>query len=250
MWKKITLIITALLLQQVQAQEAGTIQSFEVFEGMRIEMAWIPPGSFQMGNTTGIEDRWSSYETAHPVTLTEGFWMARLEVTQELWQTVMGSNPSETTGEQFPVTNVSWHDAMAFINQVQRFDPKFDLPTEAQWEHAAKAGTNKNYSLPRDEITWHKENSGVKVHVVGEKKPNLWGLYDIHGNVGEWTKDWFAAFESAPQSDPVGPATGERKMIKGGQFTGRPRHTQSFDRQSGTPDIKRFYVGFRLMRAK
>ena len=122
------------------------------------------------------------------------------------------------------------------------------LPTEAQWEHAAKAGTDKDYSLPRDEITWHKGNSGVVPHPVGTKPANLWNLYDMHGNVCEWTKDWLAPFTDKKQTDPTGPKTGERKLVKGGQFTGRPRHTMSFDRQSSTPDSRGFYVGFRIMR--
>lgn len=247
--KKSALLILLLLgFHSVKAQKAGTARTFDVFEGMELEMVWIPAGTFEMGNCSGVEDRWSHYETPHEVTLSEGFWMAKLEVTQPLWLTVMGQNPSSKKGDNYPVTDISWHQAMAFVETIQRFDPKFDLPTEAQWEHAAKAGTNEAYSLPRDEITWHKDNSGVELHEVGTKKPNLWGLHDIHGNAGEWVKDWRAPFDNKAQKDPAGPETGERKLIKGGQFTGRPRHTQSFDRQSAPADGKYFFVGLRLIR--
>lgn len=243
------LLLPSLLAAQ-QAGEAGEEKTFEIFEGLTIEMVWIPAGTFTMGNTIGLEDRFSEVEKAHLVKISRGFWMAKHETTQALWEAVMSTNPSSQKGGNYPVTDVSWHEVMAFFKIVQRFDTRFDLPTEAQWEHAAKAGTNKDYSLPRDEITWHKGNSGVSLHPVGTKKPNRWGLYDIHGNAGEWTKDWKAPFTSEAQTDPTGPETGERKLIKGGQFTGRPRHTLSFDRQSAPPPFKDFYVGFRVMRTE
>lgn len=243
-------LLMALLPMLSQAQKAGDEKTLEIFEGMTIEMVWIPSGSFTMGNTSGTEDRWSEKERAHKVRISKGFWMAKYETTQKLWQVVMGTNPSRQQAENHPVTDITWHEVMAFFQTVQRFDSKFDLPTEAQWEYAAKAGTDKDYSLPRDEITWHKENSGVVSHTVGTKKASLWGLHDIHGNVCEWTKDWLTPFTDAQQTDPTGPETGERKLVKGGQFTGRPRHTKSFDRQSSFPDSKNFYVGFRIMRGR
>ncbi|MCE7990725.1 MAG: formylglycine-generating enzyme family protein [Roseivirga sp.] len=244
----IIILLISLLPAFVQGQKAGDERSFEIFEGVMIDMVWIPAGSFTMGNTSGIEDRWSEKEQAHTVKISEGFWMAKYETTQDLWELVMGHNPSRHCDSNHPVTNINWHETMAFIHTIQRFNSKFDLPTEAQWEHAAKAGTDKAYSLPRDEITWHKENSGVVSHPVGTKKPNRWGLYDIHGNVCEWTRDWLAPFSNEPTTDPKGPGNGERKLVKGGQFTGRPRHTMSFDRQSSLPDSENFYVGFRIMR--
>lgn len=244
---KITLLIL-LLPAFAQAQKAGEEKVFEVFEGVTIDMVWIPAGSFTMGNTSDVEDRWSEKEQSHTVKISQGFWMAKFETTQALWELVMGNNPSRHCDDEHPVTDISWHETIAFIQTIQRSDSKFDLPTEAQWEHAAKAGTDKAYSLPRDEITWHKGNSGVVSHPVGTKKPNLWGLYDIHGNIGEWTKDWLAPFNNESATDPEGPESGERKLIKGGQFTGRPRHTMSYDRQSSPPDSENFYVGFRIIR--
>lgn len=241
-------LLMALLPMLLQAQKAGEQKSFEIFDGMTIDMVWIPAGSFTMGNTSGLEDQWSEKEQAHTVEVSKGFWMAKYETTQKLWQVVMGNNPSRQQAETHPVTDINWHEVMAFFKTIQRFDTKFDLPTEAQWEHAAKAGTDKDYSLPRDEITWHKENSGVVSHPVGTKKANLWGLHDIHGNVCEWTKDWLAPFTNKAETDPIGPETGERKLVKGGQFTGRPRHTMSFDRQSSFPESKNFFVGFRIVR--
>jgi len=230
------------------ARKAGQSRTFKLQNDLSIEMVWIPSGSFTMGNTSGEDDRWSEDEQAHEVIITKGFWMSKYEITQSQWTQVMGTQPSEEKGEQLPVTNVSWQDAMDFIKKTRSEDTNYDLPTEAQWEHAAKAGTNQPYSLPRDQITWHKGNSGGSTHPVGQKQPNAWGLYDIHGNVGEWVKDWRAAFTAQKTIDPTGPETGEFKLIKGGQFTGRPRHTQSFDRQRGNPTSRRFFIGFRIIR--
>ena len=140
------------------------------------------------------------------------------------------------------------HEVINFIREIHKTDPKFNLPTEAQWEYAAKAGTNNAYSKERDKMTWHKENSGIMTHPVGTKEANLWGIHDIHGNVGEWVLDWKKPFDSVGQTDPKGPQSGQYKLIKGGQHTGRPRHTMSWDRQRATPDTRTFYIGFRLIR--
>lgn len=211
-------------------------------------MIWIPAGSFTIGNTSGVEDNWSAAETAHKVTLTKGFWMSKYETTQEQWESVMKSNASKHQGNDLPVENVSWNDVFAFVKKVRQTDPKFNLPTEAQWEYAAKAGSEQAYSRDRDSITWHKENSGGMTHPVGTKECNAWGLYDIHGNVGEWVLDWKEPFDNTHKTDPAGPALGEHKIIKGGQHTGRPRHTMSWDRQPSAPDTRTFYIGFRLIR--
>lgn len=213
-------------------------------------MVWIPAGTFQMGNTSGTEDRWTESAKEHTVTISEGFWLAKYETTQEVWKAIRGGNPSLIEADNHPVTDICWMEAMAFIKDIQGFDSKFDLPTEAQWEHAAKAGTNKDYSLPLDEIGWHRMNTERTTHSVGEKKPNPWGLYDIHGNVSEWVQDWHTPFTSAAATDPTGPDSGERKIMKGGQYTGRVVHTRSFDRQSGPPEQGYFFTGFRIMRRK
>ncbi len=244
----LSLITIFFLCEPVFSQEAGAVKTFEIAKGVEIEMVYIPAMTFAMGNHSGIEDRWSESATAHEVTLTQGYWMSKYETTQELWELVLGKNPSQNKGKNLPVENVSWFEILKFVKKVQQYDPLFNLPTEAQWEHAAKAGTGKAYSRDRDLMTWHKENSGVHSHQVGTKEPNLWGVYDIHGNVGEWVLDWLEPFDESPKIDPTGPETGEMKLIKGGQFTGRPRHTYSYDRQRSEPGNKLFYVGFRLIR--
>lgn len=243
----LTTIITLLSLFEPRIQQGSNItKSVEIGNGITIDMVYIPAGSFIMGNT-GEEDQWTVDAAAHEVTLTDGFWMAKYEITQEVWETIMGYNPSKNVGKKLPVENVSWNEVMDFIEKIQTHNSNLDLPTEAQWEHACKANTNKPYSRPRDLMTWHKQNSGVQTHEVGTKEPNLWRLYDIHGNVGEWVKDWVAPFGTQPKTDPQGPENGEFKVIKGGQHTGRPRHTYSYDRQRATPDRKLFYVGFRII---
>ncbi len=234
------------ILQIGETQNPEKSKSVEIAPGNTIEMVYVPAGSFTMGNT-GEEDQWTVDATAHQVTLTEGFWMAKYEITQKIWEKIMGSNPSQNIGDNLPVENVSWNDVMDFIGKIQGHNPNLDLPTEAQWEYACKAGTDKAYSRDRDLMTWHKQNSGVQTHPVGTKEPNLWGLHDIHGNVGEWVADWVAPFDDQPETNPTGPENGEYKVIKGGQHTGRPRHTYSYDRQRTTPDRRLFYVGFRII---
>ena len=230
------------------AQKTGTVKMFEIAPDIQVEMVFISPGTFTMGNTSGNEDNWTLEAEPHEVTITKGFWMSKYEITQEVWQQIMNNNPSHNLGPKLPVENVSWFETIEFLKVIQRYDPSYDLPTEAQWEYACKAGTDRAYSRDMESMTWHRQNSGAKTHTVGTKEPNLWGLYDLHGNVGEWVLDWKEPFDSTKKIDPSGPDQGERKLIKGGQHTGRLLHTRSFDRQSAPPVQKMFFVGFRIVK--
>jgi len=156
-----------------------------------MEFMYIPEGSFQMGSTNGNGDE----KPVHKVTISQGFFMGRTEVTQTQWQAVMGNNPSgfKDCGN-CPVENVSWDDAQSFIAKLnaQNDGFKYRLPSEAEWEYAARSGTTGDYAGNLDSMAWYSANSGSKTHPVGTKQANAWGLYDMHGNVWEWCQDWYS----------------------------------------------------------
>ena len=159
--------------------------------------------------------------------ITKPFYLGKYLVTQEQWEAVMGNNPSHFKGPKNPVEQVSWDDCQQFLEQAQREGRprggKFQLPTEAQWEYACRAGSTTRYCFGDDEselgeYAWYDANSGSKTHPVGEKKPNAWGLYDMHGNVWEWCQDWYDGgyYANSPTDDPTGPATGSDRVFRGG----------------------------------
>ena len=159
------------------------------------KMVYIEPGTFMMGSPADEPGRYGD-ETRHRVTLTKGFYMGATEVTQGQWKKVMGSNPSNYPGDDYPVGRVFWRDCQQFIQKLNRLEgtDKYRLPTEAEWEYACRAGSETAYGFGSgagqlDQYAWYDDNSWGRVHPVGRKKPNAWGLYDMHGNVGEWCED-------------------------------------------------------------
>ena len=174
---------------------------------------WIPPGTFQMGCSPGDEECNSDENPAHKVTITKGFLMGQTEVTQGAYQRVIGANPSHVHGDRLPVGSVTWNEANAYCRSVG-----MRLPTEAEWEYAARAGsTSSRYGDP-DAIAWHGENSGSKTHEVAQKQPNAWKLYDMLGNVWEWANDWYEEnyYGRSPSQDPQGPSSGKDRVLRGG----------------------------------
>jgi len=220
---------------------------FALAKNVEIEMIWIAPGSFLMGSPDNELERNEAKEKQHSVTLTKGFWMAKTETSQRVWQSVMKDNPSKIQGDDLPVEQVSWNRAQEFIEKINRGGARFRLPHEAEWEYACRAGTTTAYAGSRDQMTWHSGNSNRTTHSVGSKMANAWGLFNMHGNVSEMCLDWFQEDISEFTIDPKGPATGQRKVERGGQYTGRIRHTRSADRSSNVPDGSAFFVGFRLV---
>ena len=235
--------------------EAETTKTMTLPGGAQMRFRWCPPGTFTMGSPASEEGRYDN-ETQHCVILTNGFWMGETPVTQKQWKSVMGNNPSHFTGGLFsggslPVEEVSWNDCQIFIQKVKAaLNCGVRLPTEAEWEYACRAGTTGAYggSGKLDEMGWYRGNSGDKTHPVGQKKPNDWGLYDMHGNVWEWCADWWGEYPSQSVIDPTGPSTGSRRVLRGGGWYDRARNCRSAARGRLDPDYRgNYYVGFRLL---
>ncbi len=206
--------------------------------GMAMEFVLIRPGTFTMGDGND----------AHKVTLTKPFYIGKYEVTQEQWERVMGSNPSNFKGAKNPVEQVSWEDCQNFLAKLKEKAPgtQFSLPTEAQWEYACRAGTATDPGN-WDEVAWYSNNSGSKTHPVGEKKPNAWGLYDMHGNVWEWCADWYGANSSSAQTAPTGPASGQWRVLRGGSWNYYPDNLRASYRINYYPAIHYYGIGVRCV---
>ena len=185
-------------------------------------LRWIPPGRFCMGSDETKEDRDDDEGPRHEVRLTQGYWLFDTPCTQALWQAVMGDNPSGFQGADRPVENVSWEDCQGFIERVNAQLPELGLrlPTEAQWEHACRAGTKTSrYAEELETIAWYEANSGDETHEVGQLEPNAWGLYDMLGNVDEWCDDGPRDYTEMAQVDPVGPIEADAsRVIRGGSW--------------------------------
>ena len=200
---------------------SGPPEEFEKESWSGVEFVWVPGGCFEMGCGNWDDSCQKNEEPVHKVAL-EGFWMGKYEVTQAQWKTVMGDNPSQSRkGGDYPVENVSWEGAMAFIRKLnERTGRRFRLPTEAQWEYACRSGgKNEVYCGGKDlnAVAWHEKNSGDAIHPVGTKAANGLGLYDMSGNVWEWCSDWYAAeYDSRPVVLPAGPSEGSGRVLRGG----------------------------------
>ena len=194
-----------------------------------IECVWVPPGRFHMGSPAE-EPGHETDEQAHLVTLTHGFWLGRYEVTRGQWRAVMGDTPTavEEGEESYPVDGVSWNDCQAFIAKLNTpHNNGFRLPAEAEWEYACRANNTGAYTFGDDsaklaDYAWFADNSDAKPHPVGQKQPNAWGLYDMHGNVLEWCQDWHGDYPSTRLIDPAGPATGICHVLHGGAWSSPP----------------------------
>jgi formylglycine-generating enzyme required for sulfatase activity len=222
--------------------------------GVKLEMVLIPAGSFMMGSNLGHNEK-----PVHKVRITRPFYLGKYLVTQEQWEAVMDSNPSRCKGPKNPVELVSWDDCQQFFDKLNaKSGPgggKFQLPTEARWEYACQAGSTTRYCFGDDEsglgeYAWYSGNSGGKTHPVGEKKPNAWGLYDMHGNVCQWCADWYDAayYAGSPTDDPTGPETGSARVIHGCCWYSYAPDCRSANRYFEPPGGRRDNVGFRVSR--
>jgi formylglycine-generating enzyme required for sulfatase activity len=218
--------------------------------GMKFKL--IPAGEFMMGSPEDDPDK-KSGETPHRVRITKPFYLGVHEVTQEQYEKVMEKNPPGFKDPSRPVEKVSWDDATAFCAKLSAIDTGFDyrLPTEAEWEYACRAGTRTPYSCGDDldpQFMWFLDNSDGKTHPVGQKLPNAWGLYDMHGNVREWCQDRYGEgyYSNSALADPVGPTSGSRRVCRGGSWSDSPWICRSANRDWGPPDIRVNYLGFRV----
>ena len=222
-----------------------------------LDLVWIAPGTFTMGSPPTEVGRNANEGPQTQVALTKGFWLGKYLVTQGQYQAVMGSNPSyfKALGKDVPVEQVSWNDAMMFCQKLTAQEQAagrlpagyaFTLPTEAQWEYACRAGTTGPYAGNLDAMGWYAQNSNNKTHPVGSKQPNAWGLYDMHGNVWEWCTDWFGPDPGGSVVDPLGPASGAVRVIRGGCWLHDAASCRSAFRFGGEPGNRGHALGFRL----
>ena len=226
--------------------------SIPVKNGISIEMVKVEAGTFMMGATSEMKDPYSDEKPVHQVTLTNDYYMGKYEVTQALWQAVMGSNPSNFKGDNLPVEKVSWNDCQEFISKLNSLTGrKFRLPTEAEWEYAARGGKKSRgyqYSGSRkiSDVAWYDRNSGSKTHPVGTKQANELGIYDMSGNVWEWCSDWYGSYSSSSQTNPTGSDSGTNRVRRGGSWCYIARICRSSYRYGDAPDLRRLYLGLRL----
>ena len=229
---------------EIRAGEAMTVT---LPGGATMQMVWCPPGSFTMGDDNSGQNE---EKPAHRVTLTSGFWMAETEVTQKQWTSVMGNNPSFCkNGADHPVEMVAWEEAAEFCGRCTRAGVALQLPTEAQWEYACRAGTTGAYGgtgrLP--DMGWYGERVTLGSHPVKGKRPNAWGLYDMHGNVWEWCSDWGTGRYSSTgsETDPRGPDNGAVHMQRGGGWCDDAEKCRSASRRGMVPNSRYVETGFR-----
>ncbi len=216
-------------------------------------MKWIPAGTFTMGSPPSQAGRGAD-ETEHRATLTHGFLLMEHEVTQGEWMGVMGSNPSRFTacGADCPVETVSWNEAVAFASRASARDgATYRLPTESEWEYAARGGGSGIYAggIDVDAVAWMNDNAGGTTHAVCGKQRNGFGLCDMSGNVSEWTSDWYGVYPTGSVTDPVGASTGSNRVVRGGDWSGSATYASVAYRFSTTPDSARNDFGFRLSRS-
>jgi formylglycine-generating enzyme required for sulfatase activity len=242
----------------VEATAAQTPQT--VINSIGMEFVLIPAGEFDMGSPSSEKDRYSNEGPVHHVTISKGFYLSKYEVTQKQWCEVMGSNPSHFEGDNRPVETVSWNDIQEFIKKLNEMEGtnKYRLPSEAEWEYAARAGTTTSYSFGNDDsdlgdYAWYESNSGSKTHPVGQKQPNPWGLYDMHGNVWEWVQDrYHSSYDGAPTDGSAWESGSSSYHVRrGGSWGGSAKYFRSALRYYYAPVPVPSYRsggGFRLLQ--
>ncbi len=225
------------------ANTANSSSGITLKNSIGMELVNIPAGTFMMGD--------SRERTVHKVTISKPFLMGKYEVTQEQWQSVMGSNPSYFTDcpkSKCPVEMVSWDDAQSFISRLNAKNDgyQYRLPTEAEWEYACRAGTTGDHYDYLDLIAWYDKNSGNKTHPAGGKKANAFGLYDMSGNVWEWCQDWYGDYSSGEVTDPTGAGSGQYRVLRGGSWLDFANYSRSALRYRVDPSYRIGSFGFRV----
>ena len=247
----------------IDSSTSGSIITIHVKDGINIEMVKVEAGSFNMGATPEMENPHEDEKPVHRVTLTNNYYIGKYEVTQKLWKAVMRSNPSYFKGDDLPVESVSWNDCQAFISKLNTLTGKhFRLPTEAEWEYAARGGSKSRgyqYSGSNviDDVAWFDDNSSSKTHVVGEKLSNELGIFDMSGNVAEWCQGKFYQYAASPSCNPIGnvesfsldPSVAARsmfRMARGGSYAYWAKYSQLSSRSNYEPNSHSSNLGLRL----
>ncbi len=225
--------------------------------GVSFKMMPVEAGTFQMGKSADGND----VTPVHSVTITKDYYIGETEVTQALWKAVMGQMPTSDgskwsstygIGDNYPAYYISYNDVQEFITKLNDLtDMAFRMPTEAEWEYAAKGGRKSNGytyagSNTIDEVAWYTSNSGSKTHPVAQKKSNELGLYDMSGNVWEWCSDWYGSYSSSTVSDPVGASSGSNRVFRGGGWDNGATSCRVAFRHSSSPSYRCSSIGFRL----
>lgn len=229
--------------------------------GLNMEMVYVEGGEFEMGATEEQGDDADDREKPVRNIKLDGFHIGKYEVTQAQWKAVMGTNPSYFKGENRPVESVGWKEAQEFCKRLsKRTGKKYSLPTEAQWEYAARGGVHKTKtkyagSNDIDEVAWYRENShnlGLEhpdygTHSVGEKKSNELGIYDMNGNIWEWCSDWYGSYDENDTENPLGPAKGTLRVMRGGRWFSNAVNCRVSYRNYDLPNHHRDDLGFRVV---
>ena len=251
-----SIVSQPIVAQQPVVQTPVTISdniSIPVKNGISIDMVRVEAGTFTMGATAEMKDPFDWEKPTHQVTLTNDYYIGKYEVTQALWQAVMGNNPSYFKGGNLPVEQVSWDDCQDFLSKLNSITgKKFRLPTEAEWEYAARGGKKSRgykYSGSNNlsDVAWYDRKSKNKTHAVGTKQSNELGIYDMSGNVYEWCQDWFEEYSSSSQVNPTGANSGSGRVIRGGSWFDAARFCRSSCRNDSTPGGRYGILGLRLV---
>lgn len=239
----ITLLSVSLTGQRAYAQTDGVNNLVFNVGDIEFTMVALPGGTFTMGS---FDDESGTQVTLSP------YMIGQTEVTQELWEAVMGYNKCQFRGPKLPVGEVSWFDCQEFItklNEITGF--RFRLPTAAEWEFAARGGNSSHYlysgSDNINEVAWYISNSGHAPHEVATKKPNQFGIYDMTGNMAEWCQDWMGELPKTPQTDPTGPASGEKRVTRGGGWESQDSFSSVLNGGGMISKGINYSVGFRLV---
>ena len=236
---------------QQQKPAASTSMPKVSLDDIMRNMVYVEGGTFTMGATSEQKKPDDDEKPTHRVSLSS-FYIGKYEVTQALWKAVMGSNPSSYKGDNLPVENVSWNDCQTFLRKLNAMTGKnFRLPTEAEWEYAARGGNlSRGYqysgSKKIDDVAWYRNNSGSKTHNVGTKAPNELGIYDMSGNVWEWCQDWYGDYHGYSQTNPTGPSCGANRVYRGGSWGSGAWLCRVAFRDNYTPGSRGNGLGLRL----
>jgi formylglycine-generating enzyme required for sulfatase activity len=225
---------------------------------MGMKLILIPAGAFIMGGDWDAEQADENELPKHEVIFEKPLYVGMVPVTQSQWQAIMGGNPSEFSGEDHPVETVSHDDARVFIKRLNATEGTgtYRLPTEAEWEYAARAGSHSTYCYGPEtgrlaQYAWFKNNSGGATHPVGQLEPNDWGLHDMHGNVHEWCADWYVReyYAASPGKHPAGPRKGVARVLRGGDWSSEAWYCRCAIRSLSSPQRRSPRVGFRVVKS-